>query len=112
MNRLSARAVDFIAASNFSIARARSRLKAARGPVLKGVGFLPLQMEGRYGFLEVGFGSRVFALRRSHNRLGALDVACEPEPVLAGADNRERRSVRPWIPSFEKLTGDARVERE
>jgi hypothetical protein len=38
-------------------------------------------------FLEVGFCRGVFALGSGHHRLGALDVACEPQPVLAGADD-------------------------
>src|SRR5215469_3118779 len=59
-------------------------------PVLKGVGFLPRQtvvLEGRDRFLEMGLCRRVLALDRSHNRLGALDSARQPEPILASADD-------------------------
>src|SRR5262249_10662754 len=58
--------------------------------VRKGVGFPPRQtimLKGRGRFVEMCFCRCVLALRRSHDRLGALDTTCETKPVLAGAND-------------------------
>jgi hypothetical protein len=40
-----------------------------------------------FASLEVAVGGSKRALRRRHHRLGALDAAREPPPVLAGGDD-------------------------
>src|SRR6516225_3064833 len=85
------RPVDFDRrVEQFDGAYALACCEQCTAPVLKGGGFLPRQtvaLEGCNRFPESGFCPIVIALRRSNNRLGALDAACEPTPVLAGADD-------------------------